>query len=478
MRRPLAQQIKLGLAVALVLLFINSLVSYRNIRRLIFNERQVSHSQQVLAELEATLSTVKDAETGQRGYLITEDENYLRPYQRAIAQISTSIDSLKRLTEDNPDQQRRILALEQTITAKLNELKQTIAVSRTQGFSAAQQLVRTNRGKRIMDYIRQQVAEMKNIENRLLQQRAKESRASTEQTFVTFSIATTLNLGLLALVYHLFRLNHLQSQQEQETLERRVSERTWQLQEANDELEAFGYTVSHDLRAPLRGMQGFAEALLEDYGDFLDDVGKDYTQRIIISAQRLEDLIQDLLAYSHLSRTELSIKAINLTQLFSEVMKELQPEIEQKQAIVQIQSPLPEVMGHRSTLVQVITNLLANALKFVDDVPPQVHIWAEVKEDTQTEFSSNRHPWVRLWVADNGIGIAPEHQNRIFRVFERLHGQETYPGTGVGLAIVRKGVERMGGQVGVESQLGKGSRFWIELRSADDGSPHNFVSRR
>lgn len=468
MRRPLAQQIKLGLAVALVLLLVNALVSYRNIRRLIENERRVSHSHQVLAELEETLSTLKDAETGQRGYLITGDENYLRPYQRAIAQISTSIDSLTKLTADNPNYEQRIYILQQATTAKLAELEQTIKLRREQGFGAAVPIVRTNRGKQIMDNIRQQIADMKDMENRLLQQRAKESQASTKQTLVTFSIATAVNVALLALVYYLFRRNHLQSQQEKETLDKRVSERTQQLQAANDELEAFGYTVSHDLQAPLRGMHGFAEALLEDYGDLLDELGKEYARRIVISAVRLEDLIQDLLAYSRLSRTELSLKVIDLTQVLSEVINEIQPEIEEKQADVKMKSPLPEVLGHRPTLVQVIMNLLINAMKFVEvGVPAQVQVWAERHDN-----------WVRLWVADNGIGIALEHQARIFGVFERLHGQETYPGTGIGLAIVRKGVERMQGQVGVESQLGQGSRFWIDLRSPDDSSTHNIASRR
>jgi signal transduction histidine kinase len=468
MRRSLAQQVKVGLVLALVLLFINSLVSYRNIRRLIENQRWVTHTHEVLTELERTLSTLKDAETGQRGYLLTGNENYLRPYQRAIAQISTSIDSLTKLTADNPNYEQPLYILQQRITAKLAELEQTIKLRREQGFDAAVRVVRTNSGKQVMDNIRQQIAEMKALEYSLLQQRAKESQASIQQTLLTFSLATAVNLALLALVYYLFRRNQLQSEEEKATLEKRVLERTQKLQAANDDLEAFGYTVSHDLQAPLRAMHGFAEALLEDYGDVVDELGKEYARRIILSAMRLEDLIQDLLAYSHLNRAELSLNAIDLTQLMSDLMNEIQPEIKQKKAEIKIQSPLPQVIGHRPTLVQVITNLLLNAMKFVQtSVPAQVQVFAERHDD-----------WVRLWVVDNGIGIAPEHQERIFRVFERLHGQETYPGTGIGLAIVRKAVERMQGQVGVESQLGQGSRFWIDLRSPDDSSTHNIASRR
>lgn len=118
------------------------------------------------------------------------------------------------------------------------------------------------------------------------------------------------------------------------------------------------------------------------------------------------------------------------------------------------------MIAHRSTLLQVIINLIGNAIKFVaPNTQPEIDIFVE-------EAQQNSQRWIRLWIVDNGIGIAPEHQERVFRVFERLHGAESYPGTGIGLAIVRKGLERMGGQVGVESQLGHGSRFWIALPSA------------
>ena len=241
-------------------------------------------------------------------------------------------------------------------------------------------------------------------------------------------------------------------------LERLVEERT-------ADLETFTFSVSHDLRAPLRAMQGLSQALLEDYADRLDPAGQDYARHIATAAQYMDTLIQDLLAYSRLSRADLQLQAVDLEDVVHKALSLLEAEIQEKDAQVTTERPLLQVVGHQSTLVQVVENLLSNALKFVaPGVQPQVRVWTETP--LHPPRREGRGGYVRLWVEDNGIGIAPEHHERIFHILERLHGIETYPGTGVGLAIVRKAVQRMGGQVGVESEPGLGSRFWIELVKA------------
>ena len=241
-------------------------------------------------------------------------------------------------------------------------------------------------------------------------------------------------------------------------LEELIEERTENLQEANAELESFAYSVSHDLRAPLRAIQGFSQALLEDYAPKLDAQGKDYAQRMDDSAQRMETLIQDLLEYSRLSRSEIKLEPVNLDSVVEEAVMKLDAEIKDKDAHIRIDKPLPTVLAHRATLEQVVDNLITNAIKFVlPEEKPQIHLWTE-EHDTL----------VRLWIEDNGIGIAPEHHERIFRIFERLHGIERYPGTGIGLTTVKKGVEKMSGTVGVESVPDKGSRFWIELQKKEE----------
>ncbi len=242
------------------------------------------------------------------------------------------------------------------------------------------------------------------------------------------------------------------------SLEQRVAERTFELKQANEDLEAYAHSVAHDLRAPLRAMEGYATAVAEDYGHRLDDEGHEHLRNIITSARRMDLLVKELLAYSRLGRVELRVEEVDLDTTVREALAQVAAEIDASDAAIEVSRPLPSVWAHRSTLVQVVANLVSNAVKFVaQGVRPIVRIWAEPRETAR----------IRLWIADNGIGIDRESHERIFSVFERLHGIESYPGTGIGLAIVARACERLGGRSGVESELGKGSRFWVEFRGIE-----------
>jgi PAS domain S-box-containing protein len=238
-------------------------------------------------------------------------------------------------------------------------------------------------------------------------------------------------------------------------LEVRVAERTAKLQELVREMEGFSYSIAHDLRAPLRAMHGFAQIVLEDSMEKLDERSLDYLRRITTSALRLDVMIQDVLNYSRLVRQGLPLTTVNLDQLVREII-ESYPMYQPPGAEVLVQSPLPSVKANISALTQSISNMLENAVKFVaPGTVPRVLIRAESSQSL-----------VRIWVEDNGIGIPGEWQKRIFELFQHYHSQDEYDGRGVGLAIVQKSVERMGGKVGVESEPGVGSRFWIELPCA------------
>lgn len=237
-------------------------------------------------------------------------------------------------------------------------------------------------------------------------------------------------------------------------LEATVDQRTADLQETIAELESFSYSLSHDMRAPLRTIQSFSQVLREDAGAKLTPAELDLLNRMSVAASRLDRLIQDVLAYSSVSRTSLRLTKVDLEPLLQQLIEE-RPEFQPPKAQIEIERPLPKVLGHEAYLTQCITNLLDNAIKFVPPgAVPRVRIRAE------PGCSAHR---VRIWFEDNGIGIPEEAQKRVFGIFERVHNQQTYPGTGIGLAIVRKAVQRMGGEAGVESEPGQGSRFWLDL---------------
>lgn len=245
---------------------------------------------------------------------------------------------------------------------------------------------------------------------------------------------------------------HEELQRHAQTLEATVAERTAQLRATVEELEGLSYSLSHDLRAPLRAMKGFSQILEAEYGPQLGDRGGMFLQRITRAAGRLDQLIQDVLTYGRIAREQIELGPIDLEKLAHQLIEE-NPALQPPGAVVTIDSPLHPVLGHEAYLMQVLSNLVYNAVKFVAP-GVQPHVWLRTDPAGRD---------VRLSVRDNGIGIPPEAQTRIFRMFERFHGGQSYEGTGIGLAIVRKAVERLGGCVGVESEPGRGSTFWVQL---------------
>jgi signal transduction histidine kinase len=250
----------------------------------------------------------------------------------------------------------------------------------------------------------------------------------------------------------IFKLNVELEQKNRDLVERSVI-----LQETISELDSYSYSISHDMRAPLRAMMGYADILLEECRSQLSSEHQAYLQKISSGAQRLDRLIQDVLSYSWLSRSKFKLEETDLDRLAREIIEQY-PGLQPPLADVQVEGTLPRVWANEAMLTQCISNLLANAIKFVETGHvPRVRIRAErIGADA------------RIWVEDNGIGIAPRDQERIFGIFIKIHSAQVYQGTGIGLSIVRRAVEKMGGQVGLESALGQGSRFWIQLAAVEN----------
>jgi PAS domain S-box-containing protein len=239
-------------------------------------------------------------------------------------------------------------------------------------------------------------------------------------------------------------------------LEAKVRERTRELAEKSRQLEEFCYTIAHDLRAPLRTIGGYAELLADEGGFPAGAVHSKYLERIRSTVTRMEKSIRDLLAYSRVEKAEPTSAQVNLAGVIKAVLDEVQEDIRRHRAQVELSESIGTVFGDANILHHVLLNLISNAVKFHRaGEPPFIRI-----------FSEKRGPRLRINVQDHGVGIAPENLSRVFRVFERAHGDE-YSGTGVGLAIVAKGMERLNGSYGVDSELGRGSTFWIELPNVE-----------
>ncbi|MEY2427433.1 MAG: hypothetical protein QOJ40_318 [Verrucomicrobiota bacterium] len=367
------------------------------------------------------------------------------------------------LVDDRPD---KLLALE----AILGSLNQNIVQARS-GKEALRQLLKENFAVILLDV---SMPGMDGFETASLI-RQRDSSVHTPIIFITAigisenHVAKGYSLGavdymLTPIIPEVLRTKvsvfvELHKKTEQiSQLNSELKKRVDALTEVNRELEAFNYSISHDLRAPLRSMSSFAQALLEEEALRLSPEGLDFAKRITRSAKFMDSLLHDLLTYSRLTREEVSPAQINLEEAVNEVLAVVDGEIRSRHVQVEIASPLARVFAHLPTLKQVLANLVGNSLKFVDPARPLV----------LRIYTTQEKGFVRLWVQDNGIGIAREHQEKIFGLFQRLHDTQTYPGTGIGLALVRKGAERMGGRAGVESKPGHGSKFWVDLPVTND----------
>lgn len=629
MKISIEKKTLVGFGLATAVLFGINVLFYGSFSKQRKTADWVTHTYKVRENIESTLADIEEAESEQRGYVITGEERYLQFYYESVASIRQRLRDVKTVTADNPKQQQQISILKPLVEQRVAALWQVIDLRRGEGFDAAQASIKTGRGTELMVRIRQVLHEMENEEARLLKQRVSQQQAAIRTQNLFFSMGIVFNLVVFYWLYHSISREIFQRRQAQaalqrvnekleikveertaaleqanqalsqeinaqkqskaalresydllrtvidssphpifvkdlqgcyqlmniagasrfnkqpsdivglkvsqlfspeasakfqaddqkilttkqaetfeatvlinsewrtylttrnvycdsegnvqgivgfardvtslkqtqealhqanEDLEKRVQTRTAELSEANaelarsnTELEQFAYVASHDLREPLRKIKSYTELLAEDYQSQFDEKAEKYMAYITDGAERMQALITDLLTYSRVGKGELSVEPTDLEAVVNRAIEDLSLTIKENDARITVKS-LPTLKANPERMVQLFQNLIGNAIKYRGEAAPIILVQAELKDNH----------WV-ISVQDNGIGIKPQYFERIFAIFQRLHSRGKYPGTGIGLAICRKIVERHGGCIWVESQEGRGTTFFFTL---------------
>jgi signal transduction histidine kinase len=396
--------------------------------------------------LAAILSLIKDAETGQRGYIITGQEEYLHPYNEAIGQINNQILKLRQLTKENDDQQARIPILENKISDRLMTLMRGIDLKRNNDEAGSRELVGSGTGKLQMDEVRQFVALMEKEEGKLLQQRAEDEAASRRNALITFIVAVLLNLALLCLLYYLFRRDILQRQKTEEErkqlFEREQAARA-QAETANRAKDEFLATVSHELRTPLNAMLGWARILRTKKLE--EETVARALESIERNAQSQARLIEELLDVSRIitGKLRIDVGPVQLAPVIEAALDTIRPAAEAKEISVEsvLDTGASPITGDGARIQQIIWNLLSNAVKFT---PKGGRIQVRLQRINS---------YAEITVSDTGQGISKEFLPYVFERFQQADSSlsRAHSGLGLGLAIVRHLVELHGGSVSVES---------------------------
>jgi signal transduction histidine kinase len=459
-----------GFGTALAILILIGMLSYRSMLQNDEDRQWVTHTHRVLEQVDAVETDLLNAETGERGFILTGEPSFLDPYNNALAHVNQDVAELRRLTTDNSARQQTMDRVEPLIAERLQMLGDRIEVRKEEGLVPGAEIVRQGPGKQHMDKIRAQLAGMRQEENRLLVLRTEEAGKSSRNTRIVLVTGDFLAIGFLCLAGIVVgqeigqrRRAEMEVRTLNTNLERRVADRTAELNErakdlarSNSELQQFAYVASHDLQEPLRMVASFTQLLAKRYGDKLDDDARDFINYAVDGAMRMQTLISDLLNYSRVGTQGKPLVPTNSEALLKRVLDSLKISIEESGAVI-VGDHLPVVMADPQQLSQLFQNLITNAIKFHGQDVPRIRISTE-RIGKEWKFS----------VRDNGIGISQEHADRIFIIFQRLHTKTEYPGTGIGLAICKKIVERHGGRIWIEPSPGGGTTFCFTIAAAEN----------
>jgi signal transduction histidine kinase len=477
----LGRRIAALLALAIVLLLAINLAVFVMIRRTAEFNDTVEQAQQVRFLSRQLLTRLVDAETGQRGFMLTGRPTYLTVHDEARRELPELFAELTALTAGDPDLQPRVERVRELSDERLALMDRTIGFARTGRIGEAVADVRSGRGKAMMDAMRVEIEAIDEIQVTRLQFRTRQSEWSGAVTVLANAIGALLILVLAGVSAWLIRRYVLEIQQARDaiaalnaSLETKVRDRTADLTRANEEIQRFAYIVSHDLRAPLVNVMGYtseleqANKVLARQIDTIEHrapksldpdavvaVREDVPEAIGFiraSTEKMDRLINAILRLSREGRRALVVESLDMTRMVEAIAASVRHQTASAAAEVLVE-PLPWLESDRLSVEQIFGNLVDNALKYLDPARPG-----------RIVVSGREEPGGRVVyrVEDNGRGISERDHERIFELFRRS-GRQDRPGEGLGLAFVRNSVRRLGGEISVESELGRGSTFILKF---------------
>ena len=442
---PLYKKIWGGFALAFSAIIIISIVSFNNSLRYIGATEKIELKHKTLTEIEVIVSDIKDIALGTSGFVITGNDSFIAQYLTSAENVRSRLNSLRLLAGEDIFIRNYLDTLQILLEQRLKLDEQLITSGKE---NDGQALIISGNGEAIMDSIRSVIKKVENYEQAELKNLYQEKEFNFKSNIITFSTLILVVLTIISILYFLIKKElFVRQKAEEETRQLNVK-----LEAVNKELESFTYTVSHDLRAPVRHINGFLDILHKNISEKLDKENLRYFNLIKESTKDMGNLIDDLLTFSRTAKAELNKTKLNLNEAVHQVIQNIQHGPEGKN-VEWITDELPEVYGDYTLIKVVLVNLISNAVKFTSKTAnPVVTIGSQKYDKIHVIF-----------IKDNGVGFNMNYYSKLFGVFQRLHDTGDFPGTGIGLATVKKIIEKHNGKVWAKSKEGEGATFFFSL---------------
>lgn len=484
------------LAFFTLFFIINFVIGYAALQNIATSQDQASQSLENINYLNALHLAIINSESSQRGFLLTDLAEYSELYQSSLVEVGERQRGMAENAVFTQQQEARAEMLYQLVNEKIDEMQATVYAVLSAPSVEAVQVIFSDRNRDLMTEIAKLAVTMEAIERDTLVMRSADVADSRMLAFYLILTSNIVGLLMVFISLSLIRKNASKDaefarslQEANDNLEEKVRERTEalehfsnELKRSNRELQDFAFVASHDLQEPLRKIRAFGDRLSVSYSKELGEKGIDYIRRMYNASERMSTLINDLLSFSRITTKARPFVDVNLNHVLKEVLEDLEIAIEESKARIS-HDQLPVIHADFLQIKQLFQNLIGNAIKFrAEGRTPQISITAffdaesasppdysqpdELEEDAPegaTQVEQHAPEFVEITFADNGVGFDEQYAERIFMPFQRLHGKEQYQGTGIGLSICRRIVERHGGSISASSQEGQGSRFTVRL---------------